>query len=80
MATRNWWISAAIDGRKTEMSGGPQDKDGGFSMTIFQRSEGQGIMVAKISGFATDDGKLSLTVRVNDGVSLPIVGAFDTDR
>ena len=37
MALRNFWIDAKIDGRKTELEGGPQAKDGGLSVDILQR-------------------------------------------
>lgn len=37
---RNFWIDGTIDGRSSGLSGGPQGKDGGFSMTILQREDG----------------------------------------
>lgn len=40
MSVRNFWIDAEIDGRKTDLSGGPRSKDGGMRITIFQREEG----------------------------------------
>ena len=40
MATRNFWLEANIDGRKTPMAGGPQAKDGGFDLTIYIRDGG----------------------------------------
>lgn len=39
MAVRNFWIDANIDGRLTELSGGPRDKTGGMDVTIKQRAE-----------------------------------------
>lgn len=45
MAVRNFWIDASIDGRKTDLSGGPASKEGGMDVTIKQRSKG-GIVTA----------------------------------
>lgn len=41
MAVRNFWIDADIDGRQTELSGGPRAKDGGMSVIIKQRDAGE---------------------------------------
>lgn len=61
MAVRNWWIEVEIDGRKTKLCGGPQSKDGGFTLKIHQRDKG-GIIpdVLSISGDAANDGSLHL--------------------
>ena len=40
MAVRNFWVDASIDGRKTELSGGPKSKGGGMKVVIKQREEG----------------------------------------
>lgn len=53
MAVRNWWIDVEIDGRKTRLNGGPVSKDGGFSMTIYQRVEGESVEVVRIAARAT---------------------------
>lgn len=37
---RNFWIEADIDGRESTLKGGPQNKEGGFTLTIYQRDEG----------------------------------------
>ena len=50
MAVRNFWIEAAIDGRKTRLRGGPVSKDGGFSLTIYQRSNGGIVRALVIEG------------------------------
>lgn len=79
---RNFWIDLSVDGRASSVETGPRSKDGGFSMTIYQRDEGDIVTAAKISGLARSDGSLiSLTIRVNDGKgSLPTVAIFDTER
>lgn len=40
MSVRNFWIECGIDGRKTDLKGGPQSKDGGFAMEILMREKG----------------------------------------
>lgn len=35
---RNFWIEAAIDGRKTPLRGGP--RAGGFRLTVYMRKAG----------------------------------------
>lgn len=40
MSVRNFWIEAEIDGRKTDLSGGPRAKDGEMRIVISQREEG----------------------------------------
>lgn len=63
MAVRNFWVEANIDGRKTKLAGGPRSKNGGFSLTVFQRSQGSITRALIIDGFANEDGELNLSVR-----------------
>ena len=63
MAIRNFWIDAQIDGRSTELTGGPQRKDGGFFMEVYIREEGQAKVAATIAG--TSDGKILRLVITN---------------
>lgn len=65
MAVRNWWIEADIDGRKTLLSGGPRNKDGGFRLTIRQRNKGAIDYVGEISGRVNNDGDLVLGGFIN---------------
>lgn len=37
---RNFWLDASIDGRSSDLSGGPVAKDGGFNLKLLQRSNG----------------------------------------
>ena len=60
MAVRNWWIEVEIDGRKTKLQGGPQAKDGGFTLTVRQRDNGASVPVLTVRGIAFDDGRLQL--------------------
>lgn len=57
MAVRNFWIDADIDGRQTELSGGPRAKDGGMSVIIKQRDAGAITTALRIS-CRECDGKL----------------------
>jgi len=46
---RNFWLEAAIDGRRTRFAGGPRAKDGGMSLTLYQRSGGSVVRALEIS-------------------------------
>lgn len=55
---RNFWIKANIDGRNTALEGGPPAKDGGFDLTITQRSA-RGIDTAlRVVGLVHADGQV----------------------
>ncbi len=41
MATSNFWINAAVDGRKIPLVGGPRSKDGGMDVTLLVREDGR---------------------------------------
>ena len=64
MAVRNFWVNGKVDGRSTGFGGGPQRKDGGFSMTVKQRDKGEIVTAARIEGFVTSSGELILMVDV----------------
>jgi len=61
---RNFWLEASIDGRVTSLDGGPQAKDGGFTLAIFQRRNGSIVHPVSIDGWADSDGKLHLSICV----------------
>lgn len=68
MAMRNFWIDGSVDGRATDITGGPRAKDGGLSLTIAQRDEGTSLEVVKIYcyyAFHTDE--LVTIVKDEDG-------------
>lgn len=75
MALRNFWVSARIDGRETELEGGPRAKDGGMSITVLQRDNGSKTKAVQVNCWEAD-GKLYTRVEIN-GVH---VGTFDTRR
>jgi hypothetical protein len=62
MAMRNWWIEGQVDGRRSEMTGGPKSRDGGFELTVYMRDEGSSKIAVTVSGRATRAGELVLNV------------------
>jgi len=63
MTLRNFYIECEIDGRKRRLTDGPRAKDGGFSLTIYQRSNGKKIEALNIRGYVPDEGKLVLELK-----------------
>lgn len=61
--TRNFWITADVDGRKGEIATGPRSKDGGFSLTVAMRSEGKITRPLTITGEVRGGYLLVLTAR-----------------
>lgn len=59
---RNFYIKADIDGRKESLKDGPRKKDGGFSLSVYQRKDGQAERVVKIKGFVDNDDTLTTYV------------------
>lgn len=45
---RNFWVDCKIDGRKTDLCGGPRSKDGGMEIEVRQRDDGRSVVVCKI--------------------------------
>jgi hypothetical protein len=68
VATRNFWIDAEIDGRKTTIASGPRSRDGGFDLSISMRDEGAVIRPLRVIGWCGSDGVLHLEVNSNGTV------------
>jgi len=68
---RNFWIDANIEGRQTMLSGGPRRKDGGMSVYISQRKDGEIITPIQITCYE-HNGILKTTVTIN-GIDMPTV-------
>lgn len=68
MAVRNFYVTADIDGRATKLKGGPASKDGGMSVTLYQRSEGGIVEAVELHCFVNKDGKLQTNVTIGDGI------------
>ena len=78
MAVRNFWVNANIDGRETGLCGGPRAKDGGMTINIMQRNNGEIIQAAMIKCFVREDGTLCTQVwnKRSDRLAMQMV----TDR
>jgi len=72
MAVRNWWIEADIDGRQTSLEGGPRNREGGFSLRIYQRDEGSIRNAGYIRGMVNRDGMLVLEGSI-DGQQVKLI-------
>ena len=76
MAVRNFWVDANIDGRKTELQGGPASKEGGMKVVIKQRDEGGIVTAVKVYCYE-EAGNLITAVYNND---CELVARFETKR
>lgn len=79
MAVRNWWIELEIDGRTTRLEGGPRSKNGGFRLTIHQRTDGISERAFSAYGNAFENGTLSLHYMPQTSEGL-LVGDHNTIR
>jgi hypothetical protein len=82
---RNFWIDAKIDGQKSTLSGGPKNKEGGFSMVIKQRDNGTIIKAFTVDGWVKKDGTLKLAIgsakaRIDSRTQGNIVISLETTR
>lgn len=63
MAIRNFWLDVNIDGRKTNLEGGPRSRFGGFLARINQRDRGSITTPIEIEGIE-DDGELVVKIYI----------------
>jgi hypothetical protein len=61
-AVRNFWVAGDVDGRRSRISGGPRARDGGISLTLYQRKEGGVTEALKVECLACEDGTLRVEV------------------
>lgn len=66
MNVRNFYLKAKIDGRKTELKGGPARKDGGFYQTLYIRNAGEIEDIIHTEGYVTEEGKLKIIVAIKE--------------
>lgn len=67
MAVRPFYMEANVDGRASQLSGGPKSKGGGMGVTIYQRDNGAVSRIFRIESSSTmRDGKLILVTSVFD--------------
>ncbi len=69
---RNFFIKAKADGRKTPISGGPRNKDGGMFITFYQKEGGESVEVLKVVSSVLPSGKLRTAIHVR-GVDPKII-------
>lgn len=62
MATRNFYVSANIQGRETILGGGPQSKEGGLSLIFTQRDDGEVVTAFTAQSFE-NNGYLTTILR-----------------
>ena len=77
MAVRNFYVEADIDGRQTTLGGGPKAKDGGMTVLIHQRSDGDVVYHAVKIRCTERNGKLMTEVFNKDGIC---VFSYETER
>ena len=58
MATRNFWIECTIDGRTRVFKGGPRASNGGMTVRVYQRDEGDITQAVHIDCRATSESEL----------------------
>ena len=77
MVVRNFYVEADIDGRQTTLGGGPKSKDGGMTVLIHQRHDGDVVYHAVKIRCTERDGKLMTEVFNHEGIC---VYCFETER
>lgn len=55
---RNFWLTLDVDGKKTPVACGPVSKDGGFTLRIQIRRDGEVCEAGYVRGIACPDGAL----------------------
>lgn len=61
---RNFWVEASIDGRQTNLTGGPRTTHGGMAIDLYQREDG--CISRPITIYCREwDGKLITEIYVN---------------
>ena len=73
---RNFWFEASVDGKEKDLASGPRNKDGGFSITIYQRDKGSVRKALYVDGFG-GGGTNVLTVR---DATDEVLFQFETER
>jgi len=61
---RNFYIKGKVAGRKTPITGGPRNKDGGMVITLFQKEKGESVEILNVTSAVLPDGKLRTVIRI----------------
>jgi hypothetical protein len=75
--TRNFWVDVDIDGRRTQLSGGPCGRRGEFSATFYIRDQGSVLRAVAVTGRAMSDGTLSIDVSAAGDVAQSTTGHIE---
>jgi hypothetical protein len=59
---RNFWLKGIMDGRRSPIRGGPRARDGGLTLTLYQRSGGEVRAALSLHCLAHSDGTLVVEV------------------
>jgi hypothetical protein len=73
---RNFWIEVTIDGKTSKFAGGPQSKDGGFTLIVKQRNSGEVTEALHVEGRVLADGSLQTEARLDAEYWTPGDGAL----
>lgn len=49
MAMRNFWVNASIDGRQSQLCGGPRGREDGMYIEVRQRRNGESIPAVTVN-------------------------------
>jgi hypothetical protein len=77
---RNYWLSLDVEGRRTPLATGPRSKNGGFHLTIAQSDAGAITFPLTITGEASEDGSLTLSVLENAPTGTRVLYEHITQR
>ena len=59
---RNFYMKAKVDGRKTPITGGPRNKDGGMFINLYQKEKGESVEILKVVSSVLPNGKLRTAI------------------
>ncbi len=67
MAVRNFWLTAEVDGKKEPVATGPRSSDGGMTVKLFVRDNGESRRAVTLECDASADGQLVIRMAGPDG-------------
>lgn len=77
MATRNFYVEGHVDGRASDLTGGPRNREGGMRLYVTQRNHGSIETAFTLRSWVMVDGRLITTVTDRNGDN---IGQLITDR
>ena len=77
MHVRNFYVDGCVDGRQSNVSGGPKNKEGGMRLEVTQRNDGEVETAFVIKSYVAYDGELITRVTNSKG---EIIGEHRTKR